>query len=395
MGHGTWCPAAILAAVVSGALACGVGHDVATGEPGAPLSRLRPDELRRFEAGRALFDKVYSPAEGLGPTFNENQCSACHTRPASGGSSGFERVVKAARFTPPDTCDPLVALGGDNVRSQATPALRARGGEHETIPRAATRVGRFAPPFLFGLGLVEAVPDRDLLRREDPEDADHDGISGRAGRTSNGRLARFGRKAEFATIREFTETALHGEMGLTTPSDPVDRISGKPVPSGVDPARDPEVGDAHVDLLTTFVRYLAPPAPVTPASAAQRDTLTMGRRLFTALGCPACHTPALRSGRSDIPALDRRTVPLYSDLLLHDMGPALADICGRTANPAELRTEPLMGLGRRDRFLHDGRAIELRDAILAHGGEAQKSRDAFAGLSWLRQESVVRFLRSR
>jgi CxxC motif-containing protein (DUF1111 family) len=388
--------AVILTAVLSGALACR-GGDVATGEPGTPLSRLRPEELRRFEAGRALFNKVYTAAEGLGPTFNENQCSACHTRPASGGSSGFERVVKAARFTPPpaNTCDALTAQGGDNVRSQATSALRARGVAHETIPTAATGVGHFAPPFLFGLGLVEAVPDRDILQREDPDDRDHDGISGRAGRTRDGRLARLGRKAEFGTIREFTESALHGEMGLTTPSDTVDRIAGQPVPRNVDPARDPEVSDASVDLLATFVRFLAPPAPVTPGSPAQRDTLTQGRRVFTALGCPACHTPALRTARSDVPALDRRIVPLYSDLLLHDMGPALADVCGRTAAPAELRTEPLMGLGQRDRFLHDGRTIELRDAILAHGGEAQKSRDTFARLSWLQQEFVVRFLRSR
>jgi CxxC motif-containing protein (DUF1111 family) len=379
---------------VSAVLACG-SDAAATGEPGTPLPRLRPAELRQFEAGRALFDKVYTPAEGLGPTFNENQCSACHTRPASGGTSGFERVVKAVRLTSPTNCDQLIAQGGDNVRSQATPALRARGVEHESTPPEATAIGRFAPPFLFGLGLVEAVPEREILRHADPDDADGDGISGRPGRTADGRLARFGRKAEFATIREFTEGALHGEMGLTTPGDPTDRLSGHVVPAGVDPAPDPEVADASVILLTAFVRFLAAPAPLPPASAAQRDTITEGRRIFAALGCPACHTPALRTGSSDIPALDRRTVPLYSDLLLHDMGPALADVCGRSAAPAELRTELLMGLGQRDRFLHDGRTIELRDAILAHGGEAQRSRDAFARLRWLQQEFVVRFLRSR
>lgn len=376
----------ILAALLSGAVACTPRPDAMVGEPGMPLPGLRDAELSRFEAGRVLFDKVYSPAEGLGPAFNENQCSACHTVPASGGTSGFERIVKATRFTEPGACDPLTSAGGENIRSQATPLLKARGVERETIPVGAT-IGRFTPPFLFGLGLVEALPADAIAAREDPHDADGNGISGRAGRATDGRLARFGRKAEFATIQEFVETALRLEMGLTTTRQTRETINGRPAPPATDPAPDPEVSDGTVDLLTTFVRSLAPPAPTVPRSNAHGDTLAAGRRLFHTLGCPACHTPAMRTRGGE-------TVHLYSDLLLHDLGAALADVCGPDARPSEIRTELLMGLRYRDRFLHDGRTSDLREAVLTHAGEARQARDAFARLPWLRQQYVLIFLKS-
>jgi CxxC motif-containing protein (DUF1111 family) len=242
--------------------------------------------------------------------------------------------------------------------------------------------------------LVEAVPDRTILEAEDPADADGDGISGRAGRTPDGRLARFGRKAEFATIRDFIETALRLEMGITSRPTDEERMNGKPLPPGADPTAEPEVDRRTVDLLTGFVRFLAPPALATPRSRAQGDTVAAGKRLFQDLGCPVCHVPSLRAGSVEVGALRHRAVALYSDLLLHDMGPALADVCGYSAAPAELRTEMLMGLRHREQFLHDARTRDLREAILAHGGEAQRARDAFAKLPWLRQEYVLAFLRS-
>jgi CxxC motif-containing protein (DUF1111 family) len=388
-------PTAVLAAFMSWMVACGTGSDAVTGEPGTPLPGLSDAELARFHAGRALFEKVYSPEEGLGPLFNENQCSACHTEPASGGTTGFERVVKATRFEGPGACDALTHEGGENIRAQATPLLKAHGVEAESIPPSATEVGRFTTPFLFGLGLVEAIPDEIILAAEDPDDADGDGISGRAGQTPDGRLARFSRKAEQATIMEFIDTALRLEMGLTTPFETEEEtINGAPVPSDTDPAPDPEADQRTLELLTDFVRFLVPPAPMEPRSEAHRDTVEAGRRLFDELGCPACHTPSMRTGPSEIPALGRKAVSLYSDLLLHNMGPELADVCGYSAAPDEIRTEMLMGLGHRDRFLHDGRAIDLGDAILAHGGEAERARDAFVRLSWSRQQYVLIFLRS-
>ncbi len=365
------------------------------GEPGSPLPGLPDTLLARFFAGRSLFDKVYTPEEGLGPMFNENQCSACHTSPASGGTGGFERVVKATRFDNiSGKCDPLVNLGGENVRTQATPLMKKLGFERESIPDAATEVGHFLAPALFGLGLAEAVPERAIAARADPEDRDGDGISGRAAQTRGGRLGRFGRKAEFATLREFIETALRQEMGLTTRGEDQETFNGRPVPREADPTPEPEVDSATVGLLTAFVRFLAPPAPLPPRSGPQRDTLEAGRRVFESIGCASCHVPTMRTGRNPIRALDRKTVALYSDLLLHDMGPGLANVCSFDASPTELRTAILAGLSSRDFYLHDGRAIDLRDAIMAHGGEAQRARDAFAQLPWLRQEYLIRFLKS-
>jgi CxxC motif-containing protein (DUF1111 family) len=348
-----------------------------TANPGEPLPGLDSTDLARFQAGQALFDKVYSPEEGLGPAFNENQCSACHTSPASGGTTGFERVVKATRWdSTTSTCDPLTAQGGANVRTQATPRLRARGVERETVPKDAS-VGRFIPPFLFGLGLVEAITDDAILAAQDSADANGDGISGRVGRTADGRVARFGRKLEFATIRDFVETALLLEMGLTSRETHRETVNGRPPPRGADPMPEPEVGEGTVALLTEFVRLLAAPAPAVARSAAHADTIARGRLLFFEVGCVACHTPSL-----------------YSDLLLHDMGPALADVCGPAAASSEVRTELLMGLRHRDRFLHDGRTGDLREAILTHGGEGEAARTAFARLPFLGQEYLLAFLKS-
>lgn len=380
---------------VAGALLCAAcGADSApTAAAGEPLPGLRPAELQSFHAGLAQFDRVFRPEEGLGPLFNENQCSACHTDPAAGGSGG-ETVLKATRFVPPDSCDLLVSSGGENIREQATPAARAVGITEETVPPEATARGRFTAPFLFGLGLVDAIPDETILHRADPEDADGDGISGRPGRTRDGRLGRFGRKADTATLQDFIVGALSLEMGLTSPALPMESgFDGGAPPPHTDPTPEPEVDAALVAQLVDFVRFLAPPAPK-PRSAAQRDSVEQGRRLFTSLGCSACHVPTMTTGPSDVGPLDRKRVALYSDLLLHDMGPGLADICGAGAAPAEVRTELLMGLRHRDTYMHDGRNFELAEAVLRHGGEAQAARDAFADLDGSARLILLVFLNS-
>ena len=385
----------VLVLACIGSTACVTQELAVSGEPGAPLPGLDDAALADFSAGAVLFDKVFTPEQGLGPLFNENQCSACHTDPASGGTGGFERVVRATRFEGMGACDPLTSEGGENIRTQATPLLRAHGVDAEAIPSSAGEVGRFATPPLFGLGLVEAIAAETILAREDTSDNDGDGVSGRAGRTPDGRLARFGRKAEVATIREFIDTALRFEMGLTTPFEAEEEtINGAPVPPETDPAADPEIDGRELELLTSFVRFLVPPARANPRSEAHADSVARGGRLFDGIGCATCHTPFMRTAPGDRPALDRKTVGLYSDLLLHDMGQGLADVCGFTATPSELRTEMLMGLQHRERYLHDARAGTLVDAILAHGGEAQRARDVFARLDWLRREYVLLFLKS-
>jgi CxxC motif-containing protein (DUF1111 family) len=361
---------------------------------GAPLPGLDSAELARFAAGRTVFSRVFSPEEGIGPLFNENQCSACHTFPEAGGT-GEQFLIKATRFDPPDRCDLMAVQGGDNIRTRSTPLLEAHGIIGQPVPADATERGRFNVPFLFGLGLIETIPEAELVSRADPDDRDGDRISGRPGRDAAGKLARFGRKAEFATIRDFTETALRFEMGLTTTRHPDEgTIAGEPYPEGVDPAPDPEIADSTIDLLVDFVRLLAPPERLTWEEPELRASAAHGEELFRELGCVGCHVPAMTTGPSGTRALDRKRLYLYSDLLLHDLGPAFASVCGVAATPTELRTAPLMGLRHRNVYLHDGRTADLLDAILLHGGEATDVRERFRALDRLQQEDVLNFLRS-
>ncbi|HET9984341.1 MAG TPA: di-heme oxidoredictase family protein [Longimicrobiales bacterium] len=359
---------------------------------GEPLPGLTPAQIADFRAGAALFDKIFSPEEGLGPLFNENQCSACHTDPAPGGT-GEQRLRKATRFIPPNRCDTLTAAGGENVRTRATPLLVARGIRGEAVPAAATEQARFTVPFLFGLGLAEAVPDSTLAAHADSADRDHDGISGRVGKGSDGRIGRFGRKAEARSIPEFVAGALHFEMGLTSPLRPAEgTLDGRPFPPGSDPTPEPEIDQRRLDLLSAFVRFLAPLRRAPARDAEDAAIVARGERIFHEIGCTACHTPVLRTGSSPVAALDHKAVALYSDLLLHDMGPALRSVCGRGSTPTEIRTAILMGVRYRRELLHDGRVLGVADAVAAHGGEATRARAAFQALPLGQRLALLRFL---
>src|SRR5690606_3431501 len=238
------------------------------------------------------------------------------------------------------------------------------------------------------------IPEREILARADPEDRDGDGISGRPGRDAHGRFARFGKKADHATLRDFVETAAHLEMGLTTPAHPHESLAGLTLPPDADPAPDPELDETRVALLTDFVRILGPLSRLVGETAEDSAAIRRGEQLFAATGCTGCHVPAMTTGRNPVAALDRKRIPIYSDLLLHDMGPELANVCAPAATPTELRTEPLVGLGRRVRYLHDGRTRSLHEAIRLHGGEAATARDRYLGLDELDRNMLVRFLRS-
>jgi len=283
----------------------------------------------------------------------------------------------------------MTPSGGENLRRQVTPGAAQLGAEPVSMPPDREHEATFSIPFVFGLGLVEALPLEEIRRREDPDDADGDGISGRLGRDAAGQPARFGRKGDVATLLDFTDTALRLEMGLTTAAVPEETRAGAtpPVPTGSDPAPEPEVDSASVADLVAFLTFLAPP----PAGDASTE---VGAALFRSLGCVDCHVPEMATGPSPSQALHRRPVALFSDLLLHDMGPALAGTCAPGATPTEYRTEPLMGLRYRDTFLHDGRARRVRDAILLHGGEATAVRDRFEDLDRVAQEELLRYLRT-
>ncbi|HSW29526.1 MAG TPA: di-heme oxidoredictase family protein [Longimicrobiales bacterium] len=359
---------------------------------GEPLPDLTPEEASRFQAGQVHFARRFTPEEGLGPRFNEDACNACHTLPADGGT-GETNVTKATRTLPDGRCDLLVPLGGENVRMSVTPALAAAGAGRAPVPEDATHTAVFTIPFLFGLGIVDEVPLETLEALGDPEDGDGDGISGRLGRNGRGEPARFGRKSDHASLADFVEGAFRLEMGLTTPLHPHEGSAGgfPGVGQGTDPTPEPEVTQEVLDAVTDFVRFLAPPSPAVPVEEGRAD-VEMGRALFESLGCAGCHVPLLRAGPGPVAAISGKAVALHSDLLLHDMGPALEGTCAPGAGTREWRTEPLLGLRYRRAFLHDGRAGRVIDAVLLHGGEAQAARDRFAALDRVTQEKLARFL---
>ncbi len=357
-------------------------------QPGDPLPGLSREERDRFDKGKEVFGRAFAPETGLGPLFNANSCGECHEDPAAGGR-GDEVEVHASALLPGGACDDLHDAGGPVYQLHVTPALHdALGIDEEPIPARATARGRRTTPALFGFGLLDAVPEKEILAHADPDDRDGDGISGRPSRLPDGRLGRFGRKANTATLREFVAGAFLIEQGITSRDHPVEEtVAGKPLPAGVDPAADPEIADREVELADAFVRFLAPPAP--PRIDA---TILRGRAVFARLRCGACHVPVLRTGESPVAALRDRKVAAYTDLLLHDMGPGLADICLGQASPSEFRTEPLMGLRFSETFLHDGRAKSIEEAVRLHGGEATKARRGFDSLSDRDRQDLVSFL---
>jgi CxxC motif-containing protein (DUF1111 family) len=358
--------------------------------PGEPLRDLTAQERERFNEGRKLFSKEFTPESGLGPLFNEVSCVECHEEPAPGGS-GDEVEIHATRLLPDGFCDPLADLGGPVYQRQVTRALHnALGIDLEPIPEVATAQGMRSSPDLFGFGLLDAVPDSVLLALADPEDRDHDGISGRPNRFVDGRIGRFGRKAFVPTLSEFGAGAFPNEQGVTTPEFPDEgTVGGQPIPPGVDPVPEPEIDSRSLSLVNDFLRFLAPPPPGKLTRPVRR-----GRGLFQQIGCTLCHIPSLKTGSSPVKALAYRRVYAYTDLLLHDMGPDLADICLGQATPSEFRTEPLMGLGLSKRFLHDGRASSLEEAVRAHGGEAKAARDRFLTLTPSERAALLQFLKS-
>jgi CxxC motif-containing protein (DUF1111 family) len=351
---------------------------------------LTGEQRDRFRRGRAVFDSVFTPETGLGPLFNAVSCGECHEDPASGGS-GDEVEIHATASRADGVCDPLAGQGGPVIQQAATPALQAALGiDREPIPRDATGRGLRTSLAIFGRGLLDAVPDSDLVRYADPDDRNHDGISGRINRFVDGRIGRFGRKAFVPALADFNAGAFVIEQGITNPAVPTEgSIGGGPIPDGVDPAPDPELDQGALDLVNDFVRFLAPPSPAPATPQTKR-----GRQLFASLGCATCHIPSLRTGRNPVRALDRRSFFAYTDLLVHDMGPDRADICLGLASAPEFRTEPLIGLRFARQFLHDGGAGTLEEAIGLHGGEGAGARDRFRALPAKDRAATIAFLKT-
>jgi CxxC motif-containing protein (DUF1111 family) len=356
---------------------------------GEPLPGLNTGERARFERGADIFDQEFEPETGLGPLFNEVSCAECHEDPARGGSGDEIESHATARLTD-GSCSELTDAGGPVYQHHTTPLLAALGYESEPIPAYASVVAQRTSAPLFGLGLLDAVPDAAILALADPADRNGDGISGRPNLTADGRIGRFGRKAAVPTLREFNAGAFRDEMGITSPAIPTEGTLGDaPYPPGVDPLAEPEIDQETLDVTDAFVSLLAPIAPLNLTTEAKE-----GQGLFRQINCTGCHVPSLRTGDSPVNALRHKEVDAYTDLLLHDMGPDLADICRVSASEREFRTQPLMGLRMLSHFMHDGRAQTVEDAIQAHGGEATSSRDEFNALSDYQRAAVAAFLRS-
>ena len=404
----------LLFATLLGVAACDTSAPTAappTANPPAPLSQsvvvpaslgnalrlLTTAQRRQFEVGRAMFQTEFTPETGLGPLFNAVSCASCHEQPVVGGGGSIEEggedvELHATAFHGGTTqCDDLAAVGGQVIQKQLTPAFSAYTGlTAEPIPAAATDSGHRTTPDLFGFGLLDAVPDAEILARADPLDRNGDGISGRPNRTADGRLGRFGRKAQAATLREFNADAFVMEMGVTNPLNQTEQtIGGLPLPPGIDPLPEPEVSLAQLDAVDAFVRFLAPPPRALLGLLGAR-----GAFVFSRIGCASCHTPVLVTGPNPVRALRFKAVPAFTDLLLHDMGPDLADICLGQAQPAEFRTEPLMGLRFATTFLHDGRAATISQAIDLHDGEGLAARNRFVRLTAFERAALLKFLGS-
>lgn len=361
-------------------------------EVGGPLPGLTPAELARFEAGREAFARVFLPEEGLGPVFNENSCNACHSRGGVGGF-GDEWDIKASYQADDGRCDPLYDSGGANIRGRVTAMAAAVGVAPEGAPPGANLVARFTAPALWGRGLMEAVADETLLALADSGDADGDGIAGRPGRDAQGRIARFLRKASVHSLQDAAEGSVLVEFGVTTPSHPRELVfSVASLPPGADPAPEPEVDQATIDAIADYIRFMALPPRNMPTDEAARAQVARGEGLFLQVGCARCHVPFLMTGPSPVAALDRKPVPFYSDLLLHDMGPGRESICTTAASATEVRTEPLVGLAIRKAYMFDGQALDLWEAIALHGGTARASVEAFNALPELHRHALIAFL---
>ena len=338
-----------------------------------------------FDQGRIRFETRETVATGLGPVFNADSCVACHRDPAPGGATAtfvahFGRTGLTGGF------DPMTDEGGPIVQANGITADGCTVAG-EAIPDDATiRTRRKTPP-LFGLGLVDTIPDRAIVHLADAQGRRHDGIKGRANFVGP-RVGRFGWKASIATLRQFTASAYANEIGITNPDFPTE-LNPQGGPVVCDTVPDPEDDGTRIDAVTNFLVLLAP-LPRPHAKPAVRA----GRITFRRIGCEACHTNRLHAGRTHpVAAVRGRRVPLYSDLLLHDMGPTLGDgIVEGSAGPNDFRTAPLWGVRASAPYLHDGRAATLEDAILLHGGEASAARARFADLTPAARAALIAFL---
>ncbi|MEM6642105.1 MAG: di-heme oxidoredictase family protein [Bacteroidota bacterium] len=417
----------------------------AFGVPGKGLER---NESRFFQSGNELFrtNWVEAPAsvaslDGLGPIFNASSCGSCHFKDGRAAPQGVEgshkfgllwRISDGKRN--PDGSAVPHPIYGTQIQDHSLPKVNPEGRvsiSYDTIvgfyddgtsyallkpnygltdlaygeiPDAYNLSPRIAPQ-IAGMGLLEHIPLETILANQDIDDKDGDGISGKANFVWNvledkKTLGRFGWKASQPTVRQQSASAFKGDMGLTSSLFPIDEYSEHQ--QSVNPEKPdggyPEISDRQLDRITLYVQALSVPAK----RNIDKPEYLAGRKLFYKIGCQSCHQPSYTTGsNAEIAALDQQKIFPYTDLLLHDMGEGLADsVPDFDATGSEWRTPPLWGIGliktvnKHTRLLHDGRARNIEEAVLWHGGEASKANSQFKALSKKDREALLFFIES-
>ena len=416
--------------LVAAALAAQTDPGPRQGPPsgGRPLPGLQPGENAAFQQGAQRFRDNFSvsgtqpgaPGVGLGPRFNANSCSSCHSQPAPGGSAPAvnPQIELATQYGAANTIPAFIQPNGP-VR---VVRFVSDGGVHDLFvitgrtdagscsiaqPDFATAVAQNDAVFriptpVFGAGLIESIADSAILagKAANLELKAALGIAGHENRSSNdGSITRFGWKAQNKSLATFAAEALNVEQGVTnetfgTERDETPGCSLNPTPEDRTnfQSNSPVNGLSAAAATAAFMRWLAPPQPPQPPGP-QR-----GQQAFQQIGCALCHTPSFTTDASTSPSLSRKPVPLYSDLLVHHMGSGLADgITQGSAAGDEFRSAPLWGLGQRLFFLHDGRTTDLMQAIAAHAGDGSEANgvvNAFNALPAATQQDILNFLRS-
>jgi CxxC motif-containing protein (DUF1111 family) len=361
---------------------------------GDPLPGLTEDELDRFRAGKAVFDHDFSVPEGLGPVFNDTSCTNCHNQGGDGG--GGETFETRFGKVTNGVFDPLTGLDGPLLHSKGIGTFNGVDFVGEVVPSVANVITLRRTNPLFGLGLVDAVPDESLQQLATLEQAMTPATAGRAlvvpdVFSGEPRVGRFGWKCQIATVLTFSGNAFLNEMGITTPFFPNENCPGGDCALlEANPAlNNPNDTTATVMKLSDHTTFLAPP-PQKP----QTHRTRAGAALFAEIGCADCHVPSLQTGPSPVAALDTVVFFPYSDFLLHDMGDLGDGIVQSGAKGTEMRTAPLWGARVRSSFLHDGRAKTVRDAILAHEGQGLAARTNFEALNGHAQKRILEFIES-
>ncbi len=357
---------------------------------GSPLPGLTNDQMLAFAAGLDEFQNRENAASGLGPIFNNVSCAACHSRPAIGGASNI--VVTRFGHRANGQFDPLANIGGSLLQDKAIAP-----GALEVIPSQANVVAHRQSTALFGLGLIEAIPDQAIL--QNAARSQHDGLHGLPSMvtdetTGTTRVGRFGWKGQHATLLAFAGDAYLNEMGITNRFFPFEnapngdqvRLAHYDAVTDPEDTVDPQTGRSDIDAAADFMRLLAPP-PARPVAAG-----SPGAALFNTIGCSGCHTPSMRTGHNQVAALDRKPVNLYSDLLLHDMGSLGDGIVQGQALGQDIKTPPLWGVRASGPYLHDGRAATIDAAIRLHDGEARRARDRYLHLQEAQRQQILAFL---